>query len=159
MTTTMTETKPAASEPALKVNGTAAQAADGAGTETAPVAPAEAPRETQASILGQVIWLMMQSPLHRHLFVSELEWRILPAISLGQLRLFRDKDRKPLAFVTWAFVTDEIVGRLQAQPARLQPSEWKSGERRLVIDVAAPFGGGEKFAAEVMKSQAGEARA
>lgn len=155
MTTTMSEAKPASSEPVPRVNGAAAPADDTA-IEAAQAAPAEAPRETQASILGQVIWLMMQSPLHRHLFLSELEWRILPPIGLGQSRLFRDKDRKPLAFVTWAFVTDEVAGRLQVQPARLQPIEWKSGERQLIIDVVAPFGGGEKFVAEVMKAQTRE---
>jgi cytolysin-activating lysine-acyltransferase len=150
MTTTIqAETKPAAPEAPIQANGAATETA----SAVAPTqAPADAPRETQASILGQVMWLMMQSPLHRNLFLSEIEWRVLPAIAMGQSRLFRDDKKKPLAFVTWAFVTDEIAGRLQAQPARLQPNEWKSGERRLIIDVVAPFGGGEKFVAEAMKT-------
>ncbi|MEO5374993.1 MAG: toxin-activating lysine-acyltransferase, partial [Alphaproteobacteria bacterium] len=33
-----------------------------------------------ASLLGDVAWLMVRSPAHRHLFLADLEWLVLPAL-------------------------------------------------------------------------------
>lgn len=110
--------------------------------------------ERRATLVGQILGLLLQSPIHRHLFISELEWRVIPPLNLGQCRLFKNKG-VPFAFVTWAFVSDDVAGRLQAAPGRLQPHEWKCGPRQLIIDVVAPFGGAEACAREVLKSGAG----
>lgn len=113
--------------------------------------------ERRAALVGQITGLLLQSPVHRHLFVSELEWRVIPPLNLGQCRLFKNKG-VPFAFVTWAFVSDDVAGRLQAAPGRLQPHEWKCGPRQLIIDVVAPFGGAEACVREVLKSGAGAPR-
>lgn len=103
------------------------------------------------NLLGQVAWLMSLSPQHKHLFLADLDWRVRPAILLRQCRLFK-KQNRPFAFVTWAYVTDEIVGRLQAEPGRLRPGDWRSGKRVAVVDVIAPFGGAEECVREAMKA-------
>lgn len=38
--------------------------------------------------LGEIVWLMSQSPAHRQMFISDLEWLIMPPLLLGQFRLF-----------------------------------------------------------------------
>lgn len=114
--------------------------------------------ETQASVLGQMVWLLLQSPAHRHVFVSELEWRVLPPLTLGQARIFK-KDKEPFAFVTWALASEGVEGRLRAMPGKLTPAEWKSGVRMVIVDVVAPFGGGDACVNEVLKSAVEAARA
>ena len=114
--------------------------------------------ETQARVLGQMVWLLLQSPAHRHVFVSELEWRVLPPLTLGQARIFK-KDKEPFAFVTWALASEGLEGRLRAMPGKLTPAEWKSGARMVIVDVVAPFGGGDACVSEVIKSAVDAARA
>ncbi len=97
--------------------------------------------------LAAAITLLLASPPHRHLFIADLEWRLLPAIASGQFRLIT-KDNRPLAFVTWAFLSDEIKERLQdamKQPGgasgagRLKPEEWRSGKNHVIVDFVSPF--------------------
>src|SRR5476649_235653 len=37
---------------------------------------------------GQAVWLMMNIPAYRHMFLTDLEWMVLPPIMLGQFRVF-----------------------------------------------------------------------
>ena len=39
-------------------------------------------------MLGPVTWLMMQQAHTRHTLLSELEWRVIPALMLDQARRF-----------------------------------------------------------------------
>jgi len=60
----------------------------------APQQPATAPRNPAPdAVLGQVVWLMMNMPQYRHVFLADLEWMVLPPILLSQYRLFRAGDR------------------------------------------------------------------
>src|SRR5215472_8804565 len=43
--------------------------------------------------LGHAVWLMMNMPQYRHVFLADLEWLVLPPVMLGQYRLFRACDR------------------------------------------------------------------
>ena len=102
--------------------------------------PAATTRPDQASLLGQVAWLMMQSPVHRHLFLADLEYRVAPPLMLQQFRLYR-RDNVPVAFVSWALLTEEVEKRVQSGAWRLQPADWRSGDRLWVVDLVAPHGG------------------
>ncbi len=133
----------------------APEAAKPAALDPAKAAEIEA---ANLKLLGQVTWLLGLSPPHRHMFIADLEWRIRPAIVLRQCRLFHDKGRA-VAFVTWAYVSDEVAGRLKAAPDRLRPDEWRCGNRLTIMDVVAPFGGGEKFVQEVVDGHAKAAQA
>src|SRR3989442_273036 len=97
-------------------------------------------RPDQASLLGQVAWLMMQSPVHRHLFLADLEYRVAPPLMLQQFRLYR-RDNVPVAFVSWALLTEEVEKRLQSGAWRLQPADWRFCDRLWVVDLVAPPGG------------------
>jgi cytolysin-activating lysine-acyltransferase len=128
--------------PAVK-DGQAAPAPD-----PAALAQAEAANLT---LLGQATWLMSLSSPHKHLFLSDLEWRTRPPLLLRQCRLVQ-RDGRPFAYVTWAYVTDEIIARLRTQPGRLQPNEWRSGKKVVIVDVVAPFGGAEACLKEAQRA-------
>lgn len=102
----------------------------------------EQPRIAAASpdaVFGQVVWLLMNIPLCRHLFLTDLEWMVLPPIMLSQYRLFRDGNRV-VAFAAWAYLSEAAEARLQEPNARLAPSDWRSGDRLWLVNLFAPFG-------------------
>lgn len=101
-----------------------------------------------AEALGQVVGLMMASPSHKHLFVTDLEWLVAPPILLRQFRIFR-RDSAPVGFVSWAFLSTEAGERLAAGRIKLSPAEWNTGGQPWLIDVVAPFGGGEAMIKEI----------
>lgn len=85
------------------------------GTVTEELRPGEAPAPVPhpLEILGRVVALAMASPSHRHLFLADLEWLAVPAIMVGQFRLFH-RDGAPVAFACWAAVSEEVEARLAA---------------------------------------------
>ena len=97
-------------------------------------------------LLGAVSWLMMQQSATRHTLLSELEWRVMPALILDQAKLFM-RDNAPVAYVSWAKLSDDVAKRYQQAPHQLSASDWKSGEQIWIVDLCAPFGGMQ----EVMK--------
>lgn len=94
-------------------------------------------------VLGQVSWLMMHSPGHKHMFLTDLEWLVMPALLLKQFRVFR-KDGGPIAFASWAFLDEGASARMAKGDVKLSPAEWKSGDQAWLIDLVAPFGGHEE---------------
>ncbi len=93
---------------------------------------------TVSHMFGEIVWLMTQSPLHRHFALMELEWMVMPALLLNQYRLFHDKDR-PVGAATWAFLSPEAEAKLSLSPPRLRPDEWKSGDMCWLVDMISPF--------------------
>jgi cytolysin-activating lysine-acyltransferase len=125
----------------------------------AEVAPEAVIRAEQrfATLLGAALSLMIRSPMHRNLFISEFERRVLPPLALEQCRLFVSKGM-PFAFVTWAMVNDEVASRLKSSPARLQSPEWNCGSNFVIVDIVAPFGGADRCLAEIEKTRADQAQ-
>ncbi len=115
-------------------------------SQTVTDAAAQRPNITPdlSSILGQAAGVMMHSPLHKHMFVQDLEWLLMPPIGLKQFRLWR-RDNLPVAFASWAFLNDEAATRLAAGVRRLAPAEWRSGDQLWLIDLVCPFGGTEEI--------------
>ena len=97
-------------------------------------------------LLGAVSWLMMQQSATRHTLLSELEWRVMPALVLDQAKLFM-RDNAPIAYVSWAKLSEDVAKRYQAAPHHLSASDWNSGEQIWIVDLCTPFGGMQ----EVMK--------
>jgi cytolysin-activating lysine-acyltransferase len=97
-------------------------------------------------LLGAVSWLMMQQSATRHTLLSELEWRVMPALVLDQAKLFM-RDNAPVAYVSWARLSEDLAKRYQQAPHHLSASDWKSGEQIWIVDLCTPFGGMQ----EVMK--------
>lgn len=98
--------------------------------------------------LGPVAWLYSRTPDRRYQFLGDLDWTVIPALTLDQCRLFM-KGKMPFAFVTWATVSDSVHQRLESGVGKLAPHEWKSGNHLWIIDVVVPFGGLEEVLRDV----------
>lgn len=118
----------------------APDAVDGAAaTGSADAATDAGPRRTVGAALGEIAWLLTQSPTHRYgLFLADLEWLVMPPLTLGQYRLFY-AEGKPIGAALWAFV-DDTVGQRLAGGGRLAANEWRSGDRLWLVELIAPFG-------------------
>ena len=97
-------------------------------------------------VLGAVTWLMMQQAGVRNTLLSELDWRVMPALVLEQAKLYM-RETAPIAYVSWAMLSDTVAQRYVDGPHHLMAADWKSGDQVWIIDLVTPFGG----AAEVMK--------
>lgn len=111
-------------------------------------APENATSPTMATLLGEIVWLLTQSPAHRHLFITDLEWSVIPALKLRQVHLFRSKGRI-VGLAIWAKVSEEVDKRLSSGINRLAPNEWNSGENLWLVDIIAPLGGVEHLLSEL----------
>ncbi|WP_165188507.1 toxin-activating lysine-acyltransferase [Caulobacter soli] len=112
-------------------------------------------------VLGQIVWLLEQSPLHRELKIKDLSWSIMPAVTAGQFRLFRfgptpgfdaidpagfvalgldreSLERLPLGLGLWAWLTPEAEAKLESG-TRLDPADWSGGETLWLLELISPF--------------------
>ncbi len=123
--------------------------------------PATAPAETifdqpapdghakkMSEVLGEITWLLTQSPLHKRLFFEELEWLVMTPVLLNQFRLYYAPDR-PIGVVLWARIDDATAEVLSAGTNRLRPQDWTSGDKVWIVEVIAPFGGAQKMVDEL----------
>lgn len=108
---------------------------------------------TVSHLLGEMTWLLTQSPLHRALAIGDLEWLVMPALIAEQFYIFRDGER-PVGLALWARTTQEGEAKLgwgMVEPAnRLSLEEWTSGDRIWLVDLVAPFANEENRHREVM---------
>ncbi len=110
------------------------------GDHTAGPTQAELPPKTVAQILGEITWLMTQSPRHKSIPLGDLEWLLMPAILLKQFRVFY-KGEQPVGVAAWALVDDLVAERIDGNDRRLTAVEWNSGPNVRIVDIIAPFGG------------------
>jgi cytolysin-activating lysine-acyltransferase len=117
-----------------------------------PPAGAAAP-PTVSHLLGEMTWLLSQSPLHRVLAIGDLEWLVMPALIHRQFYLFRDGDR-PVGLALWAKCDAAGEAKLQKgmiEPEnRLTPDQWVAGDRIWLVDLIAPFADATNRHREVM---------
>lgn len=112
-------------------------AAQKAGAE---LSPEEAKRRQQlakqvAASFGEVVMLLMRSPIERQHTLADLEWLAAPAVMSGQFAVAEAQAKEtgvitPVGALLWAFVSPEIDSRLSdvSKPVKLQPNEWRSGD-------------------------------
>jgi len=108
----------------------------------------EPPPKTVSQVLGEITWLMTQSPRHKSIPLGDLEWLVMPAILLKQFRMFY-KGEQPVGVAVWALVDDLVAKRIDAGDKRLTAVEWKSGANMRILDVVAPFGGEAEIRAQI----------
>lgn len=101
-----------------------------------------------SEVLGEIVWLMSQSPLHKQFFISDLEWFVMTPVLLQQFRMFY-ADEKPIGVVFWGTVSEEVEQRLAQGVGKLRPQDWKSGDRLWVREAIAPFCKAEEMARDL----------
>lgn len=108
---------------------------------------------TVSHMLGEMTWLLSQSPLHRVLSIGDLEWLVMPALIHEQFYLFRDGDR-PVGLAMWAKCGAQAVKKLDGgmiEPEnRLTLEEWTDGDQIWLVDMVAPFANAENRQRELM---------
>jgi hemolysin-activating ACP:hemolysin acyltransferase len=63
------------------------------------------------------------------------------AITLNQCKLYFSTDGKPVAFISWAFLSSDAETRvLRSKSIALHVSEWNEGDSPWIVDFVAPFG-------------------
>ena len=119
----------------------------------APVPAPAAKPPTVSHLLGEMTWLLSQSPLHKVFAIGDLEWLVMPALIHEQFYLFRDGD-KPVGLALWAKCNETAEKKLQngmIEPEnRLTLEEWTSGDRIWLVDLIAPFADAANRHREVM---------
>jgi cytolysin-activating lysine-acyltransferase len=108
--------------------------------------------KTVAQVLGEITWLMTQSPRHKAVPLADLEWLVMPALLLRQFRIFY-KGEQPVGVALWALADELVARRIDAGDKRLAAVEWKSGSNMRIIDVIAPFGGEAEMRGQIDKGQ------
>ena len=109
------------------------------------VAPAQigaAASKLFAASVGDIVIVLSRSTAHKHYSLADIEWMVLSPVTLGQFYVVETSHKDhgftaPVAFVTWAFVSEEVDRRLEQQttrPVRLRPDEWKNGHVGWLID-------------------------
>ncbi len=139
--------------------------------EQSAVPSAGTPR-TPAEALGQIVWLLSQSPLHRELRVKDLEWSFMSAILVEQFRIFRfgplpgldgvdpssfapagvdpkALEQLPLGVAIWGKLSEAAESKLE-RGERLGREDWKSGERVWLIELISPFATAKNKLSEAM---------
>lgn len=108
---------------------------------------------TVSHLLGEMTWLLTQSPLHRGFSIGDLGWLVMPALIHQQFYLFRD-GQQPVGLAMWANCTQEVVAKLDrgiVEPNnRLTLEEWNAGDQVWLVDLIAPFANAENRHRELM---------
>lgn len=102
------------------------------------------PNNNQFQILGEVTYLMSASSIHKYFWVIDINNSMLPAIELNQYRIYDNKNR-PIGFVSWAYLSNEIEEKYISSPTILKLEDWKSGDNWFFVDFIAPFGHKQKY--------------
>ena len=118
------------------------------GGAAAPEGQAGPAPKTVAQVLGEITWLMTQSPRHKAIPLGDLEWLLMPAILLRQFRIFY-KGEQPVGVALWALADELVAKRIDAGDRRLAAVEWKSGTALRIVELVAPFGGEAEMRAQV----------
>lgn len=111
------------------------------------------PPPTVSHILGEMTWLLTQSPLHKAMAIGDLEWLVMPALIHEQFYVFRD-GVQPVGLALWAKCGPEAVRKLEGgmiEPEnRLTLEEWANGDEIWLVDLIAPFANAQNRHREVM---------
>lgn len=139
--------------------------------KTAATPPPGTPRSV-AEAIGQIVWLLTQSALHRELKLKQLETTFMPAVVHEQFRIFRfgplpglDKadpasfgaigmskeglEQLPLGVAIWANLSPAAVAKVEkGEPLALE--DWKSGDETWLLELISPFANDQNKLSQAM---------
>ncbi|UWR90345.1 toxin-activating lysine-acyltransferase [Phaeobacter inhibens] len=106
---------------------------------------------TFASAFGQAVWLMTISKDHRKLHIEEIEELVTPAVLLQQFKIYM-KGKQPIAFLSWATVSDDVKARMDAGNRKLELHEWRSGPNIEIVECVSPFASTEEIKRQFLEN-------
>ena len=95
---------------------------------------------------GEIVSVLMRSEHYKSYTLQDLEWLVVPAVLSNQFLLAEARAKgngftAPVGIVMWASVSAEVDQRLTAniaQPMRLKPEDWRSGDILWLVDAVGP---------------------
>ena len=79
------------------------------------------------------------SQLHREWSIKAQARLIIPAIAFKQFHLILDSNNLPVAYCSWAWLSDEKENEFIRRCGFIDPKSWNSGENLWIIDYISPF--------------------
>lgn len=96
-----------------------------------------------AYILGNIVWLFMQSEQHKNMPLHMMNSQIFPAIVNKQYVLAMSANGSPLFYMAWAnFNAETEAAYMRDYNMALSSDNWNNGDRSWVLFVVAPTGEG-----------------
>lgn len=84
--------------------------------------------------------------------IGDVVARLLPPIRLSQIGFLTSAQGTPLGFITWAYVTPEVLTAMrQRRPLQLELEQWNEGWNLHIADLVAPNGGARLLIREALK--------
>jgi len=95
------------------------------------------------ALCGEATLLAARIPRYRAFPIGYVETRFMVPLMLGQYRLYRGEGGRTLAFITWAFLSDELDAAMTQGKVDLKPEDWHSGSHLWFMDALSPYPGFE----------------
>jgi cytolysin-activating lysine-acyltransferase len=108
---------------------------------------------TVSHILGEIVWLLGQSKLHRDITAGQMNWLIMPPIIHRQFHIFREGEC-PIGVALWATLDEggerKVMRGLRETGERMSDADWTAGDRLWLVELVAPFSSSGNRHAELM---------
>lgn len=96
---------------------------------------------SNAYILGNIVWLLMNSPTHQEMPLLMMPTQIFPAISNKQYVLGMTEKGSPVFYMSWAFFDAETEKQyIEQTNMALTMENWNQGDRLWFLFWVAPYG-------------------
>ncbi|MBZ3269597.1 toxin-activating lysine-acyltransferase [Xanthomonas perforans] len=97
---------------------------------------------------------MLQTKEYPHYALACVKVWLYPPILMRQIRFFYDYRGQPIGYVTWAFLSDDVVDKLKHDPRFiLHDSEWNEGCNVWIMDFVAISGYARDLVGKLAESE------
>jgi cytolysin-activating lysine-acyltransferase len=100
--------------------------------------------QRQYTLLGQLAWLWMNSPLQREWDMATAARFLLPPILLEQVEVV-ERNGMPVAYCSWARLDQDAELRYVMNPSAMRVEDWDCGDRLWFADWVAPFAAADSW--------------
>lgn len=94
--------------------------------------------ENRRLILGQIIMLMMDSPVYLGDPLWVIQKYLIGPFLTNQAIVAFDEDSNLIGYASWAWLTDEKQEAYKQDSNCLDPQDWTAGDNLWLVDVLAP---------------------
>ncbi|MCA8882610.1 MAG: toxin-activating lysine-acyltransferase [Rhodobacteraceae bacterium] len=102
------------------------------------------------ALIGEAVALLAQSDLYGRRSLQDVGGLLLPPLALGQIRLWR-RGGHLVGLASWAWLDAATEEAVLAGDHPLAPQDWQCGDHPVVMDFAAPFGGGFAMGRDLLR--------